>query len=271
MPDPIDDVQPDSSTGSQEPVQSQTPDPAQVNAGVTEIPDDRPAINLKAEFDRKFSSLSQQMQDLMAVLASGPANQPKPQTDYSDEQLGELARAGSLEASLKLQERVATRAAQSVVSSQTQIQLVQSQLAKRYAQYPQLHNPSDPLTIEAMKAKHLLIRSGRNGQDPATDLEAIGTAIVDHPHLITKPTQPAQGEFTRQQSTRPQQSMDGNTTRKTQPSTKPGRKITDPKVLAVAQRMGVNPDEAMARFEERQKKGQSSVSPMVGMIIREQD
>lgn len=274
MPDPEEGVTPDSPTGSQEPVQPFTPDPATVNAGVSNgLPTDRPVENIYAEWNRKFSEQNQRLDQLMAILASQPQPvQPNPTNrDYTDEQLAELARAGSIEAQMKLQERIAQRTTQAVVATHTQVQMAQSRLASLYSKYPQLQNSSDPLTVEAMKIKYRLVQSGRPQVSPDTDLEAIKDAIADFPHLINRgQVQPS--EFNRQAQARPQSAMDGGTTRQTKPSNaKPGKKITDPKVLAIAQRMGVNPDEAMARFEERQKKGQSSVSPMVHMIVREEN
>jgi uncharacterized coiled-coil protein SlyX len=243
----------------------------------TPLPNDRPLENHVAELNRKVADQSRQLQDLMSLLAAQAAPQPPApparSTEYSDEQLGELARAGSVEASLKLQERVAHRAAQAVVQADQQTRFVQSQLSTLYAKYPHLANPQDPLTMEAMKAKSVLLRSGR-ANDALTDLEAIKLAIVDNPRLAYKdsaPT-PAPGFSRPGGSVQPIASLDGQTNRRepVKPNA-PGRKL-HPKVLRMARDMGIkDPEAALARQEERQRKGQSSFSPGVIAIVRDQE
>lgn len=271
MPDPTPDVTPESSSGPQDP-DDQDAAPVAVTTDVTPEPQDRPVENLKAEFDRKFGDLSRQLSDFMAVVASNQAPQPnQTRQGYSDEQLAELARAGSVDASLQLQQRVAERAAQSVVSTDRQAQFVQSQLATLYGKYPELSNPQHPLTVEAMKAKSVLLRTGR-ANNAETDLEAIKLAIVDNRHLAGPAVTPNVAPQQRQPSVQPQTSLDGSTTRR-EPArpNQPGRKI-HPKVAAIAKRMGIkDPEAALARHDERHRKGQSAYSPGVAMIVREQE
>lgn len=271
-PNNTEDVTPDPSPGPEDQPVVQDAEQVPVSDQVPELKNDRPLENHIAEQNRKLGDLTRQVNDLMAILAAGSLQaQPAPAANppaYTNEQLQELARAGSVEASLELQRRIAREEAQSIQTVNNQAQLVQSQLLALYTRYPQLRNPADPLTVEAMKFKHVLVQSGKDPRSGETDLEAIKNAIVDNPKLAQG--QPASQDYTRQQSARPQQSMDGSNPRR-QPSGKaPGKKITDPKVLAIAARMGVDPDKAMANFEERQAKGRSSVSPMISMILREQ-
>ena len=274
MPDPVEDVIPADPSPAPEDVVSAESAPGAVTDPGSPLPNDRPLENHVAELNRKVADQSRQLQDLMALLAAQAQTAPQPtaarSTEYSDEQLGELARAGSVDASLKLQERVAHRAAQTVVQADQYTRFVQSQLASLYAKYPHLANAQDPLTMEAMKAKSVLLRSGR-ANDAATDLEAIKLAIVDNPRLAFKDAAPITGT-TRPGSVQPIASLDGQTHRRepVKPNT-PGRKL-HPRVLRMARDMGIkDPEGSLARQEERHRKGQSSFSPGVLAIVREQE
>lgn len=261
------DVIPDSSPGSDSPP---APD-ATAAPGVTGVasePTERPIENLKGEFDRKFTKVERQLQEIAATLAAfqAPKPEPTPAPEYTDQQLLELANAGNAAAHAEYVRRLVERqvAQQTQIAQQTQ--MVQTQLQSLYARYPQLSDPTHPLTQAALQAKVALVRNGYPAQSAATDLEAIKLAIVDHPGLA-QPASAAPVSGSRAVS--PQQGIDGATPRRSAPAT-PAPRALSQKEREIAARMNVKkPAEAIKRFEERMQAGRSSVSPSVAQIIRE--
>ncbi len=270
MADEGQDVGPGSSPGSSDP-----PNPdATAAPGVTGVAEgaDRPIENLKGEFDRKMTKVERQLAEIAAsvtaLIGNREVSAPPPNPEYSDQQLLELANAGNAAAH---QEYVRRMVAQQV-GQQRQIdqqhQVVTGQLQNLYGRYPQLTDPSHPLTQAAMQAKMALIRGGYPAQSAATDLEAIKLAIVDHPSLA-QPAAPGpvpSGGPTRT----PQQGIDGATPRRSASPSTPVRALSQ-KEREIAARMGVkDPEHARERFAKRQQDGRSSLSPLVAQIVREE-
>ena len=248
------------------------PDPAPVSADVDPgQTDDRPLKNLKAEFDRKLGSVEQTLAVILASIQHQQAQQAPPQParaggleQYTDEQLAQLAQSGSVDAQIALTERISARRIEAVQAQTRQTDETAGQLRYLYSRYP-LHDPSSPLTQAAMRYKAVLMSRGRTS-GPETDLEAIKAAIVDNPQLAVPAAPPA---APRRADATSQGQIDGTTTRR-QPKPPQSTTKIDPKARAIAQRMGVDPEKAMERFNQRQEKGQSSVSPLVATIVREQ-
>jgi hypothetical protein len=249
------------------------PDPEPTAApGVTggegdQVVGDRPLKNVQAEFNRKFSRIEDQMAQVLAALQARNQPAPTPPTNswdqYSDEQLAELERAGSTDAGRVLTQRVAGREVQTRMAAQSRQQIIQGQLNVLFQRHPYLRDNSHPLTQAAMQAKGLLVQMGYSVGDPATDLEAIKTAIADRPDL-------AVGQAASAAPARPQQGIDGATTRRPQSRSQSAPALSE-KELAIAKRMGIaDPAKAKARFDDNQKKGRSGVSPTLAVLLREE-
>lgn len=270
------DVQPESSTGAVE-----TPDTgtAAVNQAVTgdEIVGDRPAKNIVAELERKLSGAFNQRfaaleQSIQAALAQRQA--PPPTQEYTDEQLSQLANAGSADASRMLNERIARRTVQQELSTHQRQQTSIQQRGLLYQRYPQLADPSHPLTQAAMQAKGLLVNlHGLNAQDPDTDVRAITMAIADHPHLAATP-RPASPGLT-VPATAAQNSIDGATQRRTPRPAAPGLPPVTDKEWEIAKRYDSqrfktreSVAKAKAAMTQRNQDGRSALGA-VGTMIRE--
>ena len=267
------DVTADPSPALEDP--SQTP-PA--SSGVTEVVEpvieDRPLKNLQAEFNRKLSRVEQQYDQLATMLQQAlqpkaPAPPANALDQYSNEQLAQLAQAGSAEAQQELTKRLVQVQVQAATVQQQRAQATQTMHANLYARYRQLSDPTHPLTQYAMQVKSQLLRQGYpNNTD--TDVEAIKIAIVDNagnpaviggPQMIEEPT--------RRAGVQAQTQFDGGTTRRHAPAVSPGKPKLNEKELALARKMGVrDPEGAKARFEKRQAEGRSNVGA-VGLHVRE--
>ena len=270
------DVIPGSSPGSESP-----PNPdATAAPGVTGVAEgtDRPIENFRAEFHRRndeqagrMTKVERQQQEILAALAAltaRPVAEVVPPPEYSDQQLLELANAGNAAAHQEYVRRMVAQqvAQQTHVTQQTQ--MIAGQLQSLYGRYPQLTDPSHPLTQAAMQSKMTLIRAGYPAQSAATDLEAIKLAIVDHPDLA----QPAAAAPAPAGGTprTPHQGIDGAAPRRPASTTTPARALSQ-KERDIAARMGIkDPAGALKRFEKRQQDGRSSVSPQVAQILREE-
>ncbi len=261
------DVIPGSSPGSDSPP---APDASAAPGvmGVASEPTERPIENLKGEFDRKFTKVERQLQEIAATLAAfqAPKPEPTPAPEYTDQQLLELANAGNAAAHAEYVRRLVERQVAQQTQAAQQTQMVQTQLQSLYARYPQLSDPTQPLTQAALQAKVALVRNGYPAQSAATDLEAIKLAIVDHPGLA-QPAAAAPLSGGRVPS--PQQGIDGATPRRPAPTTPTQRPLSQ-KEREIAARMNIkDPAEALKRFEKRQADGRSSVSPLIAQIVRE--
>ncbi len=269
MADEGQDVGPGSSPGSSDP-----PNPdATAAPGVTGVAEgaDRPIENLKGEFDRKMTKVERQLAEIaasVAALSTRPAPETTPTPEYSDQQLLELANAGNAAAHQEYVRRMVAQQVGQQRQVDQQSQMITGQLQHLYSRFPQLTDPSHPLTQAAMQSKMALIRGGYPAQSAATDLEAIKLAIVDHPSLA-QPAAPGpvpSGGPTRT----PQQGIDGATPRRSASPSTPVRALSQ-KEREIAARMGVkDPEHARERFAKRQQDGRSSLSPLVAQIVREE-
>ena len=256
---------------------SQTPDASsRVSEVVEPVIEDRPLKNLQAEFNRKLSRVEQQYSDLAAMLQQ--ALQPKTPTppagaldQYTNEQLAQLAQAGSAEAQQELTRRMVQAQVSAATTQQNRAMVVRSTQAALYAKYPQLNDATHPLTQYAMKAKAMLLQQGYpNSVD--TDVEAIKAAIVDNagnPAMIGG----AQmlDEPARRAGVQAQAHIDGGTTRRMSPTPQGKPAKLSEKELALAKRMGLTEEQAQgskARFEKRQAEGRSALGA-VGLHVRE--
>jgi len=256
--------------------QGGAPAPEAVSSDVV-LPDDRPAHNLKAEFDRKFTKVEQQMAQMLQAMqqmaAQRPAPPPATSHEYTDEQLAQLAVAGNAEAQRLLTERHTARAVQSQLAQQQAQSAHYGVLSGLYQRYPVLQDTSHPLTQKAMQAKMLIVQQaqmqGRSLAPMEADVQAITLAVADSPDLVAQ----MHGARTVPQGS-PAAAMTGSTPRRPVPASSggqtSGRKLSD-KERQIAARMGVkDPSKAVDRFFGRQEQARSSVSPSVAGIVREQ-
>ena len=246
-----------------------TPDPDAAGSvtPVPEVSEDRPLRNIQAEFNRKHSQTQAQIQELTSLIREALA--PKAPVvansvdQYSNEQLAQLAQAGSAEAQAKLTERLVQAQVQAQLGQHTRVQGLQAAHMALYTKYPQLTDTMHPLTQYAMQVKAALLRQGAPNS-VETDVEAIKTAIVDNarnPSFLG--TAQDLSEPVRRAGVTTQSQIDGSAPRRTPPPPAPGapRKLSE-KELALAKRMGLTPEQAagsMARFEKRQAAGTSSL------------
>lgn len=264
MPEP-EDVQ-DSSTTSTEP-EPELADPAVT--GVEPQEPDRPWRNLKAEFDRKHGELQQGLATIMAILQASQTKPEAPQSGYTSEQLAQLAAAGHPDALTGLVDQRVNQTVQTRMEEHQRQQASVAEWSTLRTRYPQFADPSHPLTQYAMQVKSVLLRGGKPNAH-ATDVEAMLRAIADNPALVQPRLAQPVGDATRQTGVQAQGNVTGATQRRA-PAAKPAIKL-DPKAYEIAKRMGVkDPQKAIEKFWKNQKDGRSSVSPTIGMIIRDQE
>lgn len=285
------DVVSDSSTDDQTQSDDVAVTDTVTNDDVDIAPTDRPWRNYKAEQDRKFNELRGQLSELVGVINTLASRQAAPQSTVTpstqsgqaayvalgDEELAQRAAMGDAHAQLVLTDRIAARRVdESARVAQVQA-LVERQLNALYVRYPQLTNPSDPLTMNAMRAKAALLANGM-ANTRATDLEAIKLAIVDNPTLARTPSAPRSdttaviNDQVRRNNVDSVSTVDGNTPRRTPAprSNTPAVTLTK-RELEIAKRMGVkDPVKAKQRFLERIEDGSVGVTPDVAYIVKEQ-
>ena len=257
----IEGVQTDSPTVT---LGTQTVEPGTqtVNSEVAPTVVERPVENLKGEMDRKFSRLEQMIAELAFANRPQAVDQSPPR---SDDEISRLAAMGDADAHAELTNRLTQRA----LAAERVQRAINDQLRSVYARYPQLTDPSNPLTVAALRAKSTLRNLGQWPSEQALDLEAIKSAIVDNPELVTS---------VRQQSVQAQTvtaaSVTGATNRQIQ--AKPGEPVITQKEIDLARRMGAKDPIAFIKkakkgFEDRQAAGRSGLDPAAAIIIREQE
>ena len=236
-----------------------------VNLEVAPTVVERPVENLKGEMDRKFSRIEQ----MIAEIAF--ANKPQPavaqSTARSDDEVARLAAMGDGEAHAELTNRITQRA----LAAERVQRAINDQLRSIYARYPQLTDPSNPLTDAALKVKLTLRNLGQWPSEQALDLEAIKTAIVDNPGLVA-PNRPAVTTVSNQYV--PASTVTGATNRQT--PNRPGEPVITQKEIDLAKRMGAKDPIAFIKkakkgFEDRQAAGRSGLDPAAAIIVREQE
>mgnify|MGYP001586861337 FL=1 len=105
-----------------------------------------------------------------------------------------------------------------------------------------------------------------------TTLLALEKTLVRNPALVAETVRkPATaGELSRQSAVAGTNIVEGSPRRPSPASTTPTPALTQ-KAKDIAKRMGVkDPDGAVKRLYERHEKGQSSVSPTIALITKEQ-
>lgn len=125
-----------------------------------------------------------------------------------------------------------------------------------------------PLTQAALTIKASLLGLGwENG--PATDLEAVKTAIADRPELAAQARPVTARDASRVSALSAQGDVTGTTVRRTPASTTPS--ALSKRELEIAARMGVkDPAKAKERFMKRNAEGRSGVTPQIVGIVREE-
>ena len=272
MPDPVTDVT------------DPSPDPEPLAADVTPVsgdvaafPDDRPAENFKAEVDRKFGLLSRQLADLTGTLGAlisapspvQPQSYPVRTAEPTDAELEQAASQGNWQAQAELSRRTAARDAAALVAADQRARAVAQEVSLLAQQYPAFNDPTSPLYLAATQMRHAYIASGY-ANSLETTLVAMEKTLVRNPQLVSDTVRkPATaGELSRQ-SAASAVTVEG-TTRRPAPTTTAPATLTQ-KEKDIAKRMGVkDPGRSKQRLYERHEKGQSSVSPTIALITREQ-
>ena len=279
----------DETVGEPEPVPAETVEtPEETTAEALPLAaDQRPTRNVLAEIQRRdregqarLTKIERQQQEILDAFrgmvqarAQMPVATPAPAagSEYTDEQLGQLAAAGNAEAIRLLVERQTQRQTATQFTQFSQAQAVQTGLAEFLRQYPMLREDTQhPLTQAVYAMRNRMVASGW-APGPGTDLEAITKTIATSPHLAVA-AQPVPQETTRRAGVTAQQSMEGAAPRRSpQPGqTQPVRPL-DKRTAGIAQRMNVkDPQNSMKRFLDRQQTGRSSVSPAIQQAVREE-
>lgn len=240
-----------------------------------QLPPDRPPQNVVAEFNRKFGSLSQKLDTVMAWIAAQGQAQPPPPTpggqSYEDE-LYTRATNGDRAAFEEYMARQTDRRVQVHQQAQQHEGMIQAQINAIAAKYPVIADPGHPLRQHADLAYNLLVQRGYP-QSKATVLEAMKTAITDRPDLVADlHTQGAQArEHARRSAASTAQSGQTRVTHQQSASPSTAKIRVTPEEAALAQRMNIkDPAGAKARFLERMEQGRSALGA-VSSAVRQED
>ena len=254
------------------------------------LPDDRPAVNVLAEMRRRDEKTQRELAELRTMLAQmaqqSAVQRPAPAaTEYTDDQLRQLAEQGNMQAQTMLAERAGARVAQQSAQAQQVFAQAQQRVLGLVTQYPALRDANHPLAQEALRRKQGLLSQGAyNGLDPnlanlLATVQAIQDTCTDHPDLAVQGRQapgglPDAAELSRRSAVAAQTGVDGGgpprrPARPGTPATGPTYKFTAQE-LAIAQRMGVDPQKARANFAKRNEAGRSAVTPSVEHIVTQQ-
>lgn len=252
-----------------------TPDSgaAPVSAG-TGFPADRPVENVLAEWNRKFQGLEERLGQVVGILVQqqqgGQAQAAN--AGYTDEQLYQLAAAGNTAAMQQLDQRREQRLTQTWQQQQHAQQTLALSLQQMLQRYPIFTDNTHPLTQAATAYKQRLIAAG--AQDgPATILEAMRQAIIDHPELVPRASETP--ELQRRVGAQAAAMVDGGQMNRRPPAPEPKKKAPQltPELWKLAQRYGytdkAKAQKALENFERRQESGQSRLG-LVGTFLREE-
>ena len=252
--------------------------PDDVVAPDPQLPADRPVQNVMGEFNRRFGAIDQKLNALTGYLAEkeAAAAQPPPPSPkgtsfatMTDDELWDLAKAGNKEAFDAHQDRRSAQTYQRMRGHEQHQDLVTGQTQIIHQKYPVLANPQHPLTQTAQAAYHLLQKRGYPAT-PATYLEAVKTAVVDRPDLVTEMhTQGARAREGARRVSAGNSGVTGATVRQDDPQTE-GRIRVTPEQSAIAKRMNVkDPAAAIGRFIKRQETGESRFGAVANSIPQE--
>ena len=237
-------------------------------------PTDRPEQNWQREFQRKQHEQAQQLEAVLKYLVARDqaAAAPASKGPVTDEELWEQAKQGDRAAFDEYQRRTAQREIASRETVTRQAAVVQGQLQALMNKYPVLNNPQHPLTQVTQQAYQLLLSHGYPANH-ATLLEAAKTAIADRPDLVAEhytQNMQAREQLRQDNSRRAQSGVMGGSSRQEPRNTQSANKVS-PEAAELARRMGIkDPEGAMKRHEERQRKGQSAYGA-VGAFLPEVD
>lgn len=261
-------------------------------AAAAALPGDRPALNVLQEMRRRDERTQKQIADMMAMLASmqQTAARPAPAatTEYTDQQLEQLADQGNVQATRMLAQRDALRVNQQAAQAQQVLTQAQARVAELVGMYPALRDGNSPLAQEALRRKQGLLQSGAyQGLHPElanllATVQAIQDACTYAPDLAQQARAPGlagpagleAAEAARQSAVRTQQGMQAPGPPRRQPP--PGKAGEKPyeftkEEKALAARMNIaDPSKAMRGFLKRHETGRSAVNPNALGIIREQ-
>lgn len=267
-----DGVVSDSPTDLQEPTSLEPASPAGEQPGVDpELVEDRPARNLKAEYDRKLGEVNRRLDDIAIALARQAAPAPPAVSSppaITNDDLARLAALGDSDAQSELIRREATK----VVDQREAVARAQQGLVGAVqaliARYPMLMSqPDHPFSQAVYRTKAALMNAGA-ANDLATDREAILQTAALNPELAVDAMTPsgtsvvetpAGSNAWRRPTAVPV--TPGVSPRRAPSSASPAAPVLTEAQLALAKRMGVkDPAGAFRRQEERQARGQSKVS-----------
>ena len=270
---PPEATEPDPSTGT-EPVE---PQPTDASA-VTDVAaaDDRPLKNVMAEWSRKFEQQSRLISDLASLItaqqqpaARAPMPYAQPSGAPTDDELLAAAQQGNVQAGLELNRRVSERVSAQQVGQYQRHQAVSQAIQTLAARHIAFNDPTSDLYNAAMRERHVLVSAGAHPQSAETTLEAMKLAIVNAPHLAVG-TQPATDNRARTSAVSSHNVPESSAGRP-RSGPRPAVAAIDPRVAALAQRMGVKDVAgAMKRQGERNAAGKSAVTPMIATILREE-
>lgn len=238
-------------------------------------PGDRPIENLKGEFDRKFGKVQQTLDQVMQILAlqaqQQQAPRPAPTKELSEDDLYTLATQGDKVALREYNRRIAAEEYQKQFSQTSRQQTVRNQIVALQQKYPAFNDASNPLTQTFNQAYQLMLRGGY-AQSEETLLDAMKTAIAERPDLVADMYSQSARAQEQQRRSATQVSAAGQTGASHR-ATSPSQKLkTSAENLAALQKMGnKDPEGAIKRLYERQAAGKSSVSPMLKMVLEQEE
>lgn len=238
------------------------------------LPEDRPAQNIKAEFDRKFGAISQKVDAVLNWIqsqATAPQQQSQPQqtADVSDEELWQASQRGDRQAFEAWTQRQTDRRIAQQMQAVGYAQSVSRQMQAILAKYPVLNDPNHPLTMTANTAFQLLLQQGYP-RNQATLLEAAKTAIADRPDIIAELQGGGGASVSRRSAAQHAQAGATGVSHRQDATPIQPRALSNDE-LALAKRMGVkDPSKSKERFLQRQQEGKSSLGG-VAAFIREEE
>ena len=270
----------DGVTPSESPTEPATPPEPEVDLV---LPADRPAQNIKAEFDRKFGQLSAQQNQIRAGLdaitnwiasqgrpasAAPAAGTPSLEQMSNDELWAEVQKGNKL-AFEAWTNRNTDQRVQMHTAAQNREALNQGQINVLLQRYPALADPSHALSQAADQAYRYLTGMG-HPPTRATILEAMKTAIADNPEIIAQlHTGAPAREGTRRSATEAARAGQTGASHR-EGSPRAAKPQVSPAQAALARRMGVkDPAAAIERFHSRQEAGTSQLGAVAAFVREE--
>lgn len=242
-------------------------------APVSAAPVDRPIENLKGEFDRKFGKVQQTLDQVMQLLAlQQQAQAPKAQQkELTKEELYTLATQGDRVAFEEYNRRIAAEEYQKQFSQNSRQQTVRNQIVALQQKYPAFNDASHALSQTFTQAYQLMLRGGY-AQSEETLLDAMKTAIAERPDLVADMYGQSARAQEQQRRSATQVSAAGQTGASHRAAAPSQKLKVSQENLAALQKMGnKDPQGALDRLYKRQAEGKSSVSPMLKMVLEQEE